>query len=216
MVEAVDYKYRAFLSYSHKDTRWAKRLHKAIETFRIDQDLVGRETAAGIIPKTLRPVFRDREDFSAGQSLTEQTLAALRASPFLIVLCSPSSAKSDYVNEEIRLFKTMGRGDVIIPVILEGEPGNPEQECFPPALRFELDQDGNITDTEAEVLASDVRDEADGQDLAIAKVVARLLGLGTDEVFRRAKRERRRRQWRKYGIAAVFLVLAVFLASSPS
>jgi hypothetical protein len=37
----------------------------------------------------LRPIFRDREDFAAGPSLSEQTLAALEASQFLIVICSP-------------------------------------------------------------------------------------------------------------------------------
>ena len=29
------------------------------------------------MPKTLRPIFRDREDFSAGTSLAKQTIAAL-------------------------------------------------------------------------------------------------------------------------------------------
>ena len=80
MAEPAAFKYRAFISYSHADTSWAKWLHRALETFRIDTDLVGRETATGTIPKTLRPIFRDREDFIAGHTLTEQTLAALDAS----------------------------------------------------------------------------------------------------------------------------------------
>ncbi len=67
--------------------------------------LSGRETALGPVPKSLRPIFRDREDFSAGGSLNDQSIAALDASAALIVLCSPASAKSHYVNEEIRLFK---------------------------------------------------------------------------------------------------------------
>src|SRR5580704_6489916 len=110
-------KYRAFLSYSHRDTAWAKLLHRALEGYRIDKDLVGRETAHGPVPKTLRPIFRDREDFSAGHSLTEQTLAALEASQFLIVICSRRAAQSQYVNEEIRRFKALGRAARVIPVI---------------------------------------------------------------------------------------------------
>jgi hypothetical protein len=43
--EPVTYKYRAFLSYSHRDTEWGKWLHKAIEGYRIDKDLVGRTTS---------------------------------------------------------------------------------------------------------------------------------------------------------------------------
>ena len=112
--------YRAFLSYSHRDTRWAKRLHRALEGFRIDKDLVGRETPAGPIPDTLRPIFRDREDFTAGESLTGQSIAALEASQFLVVICSPAAANSRYVNEEVRRFKAMGRAHLVIPVIVDG------------------------------------------------------------------------------------------------
>lgn len=135
MSEVEHRRYRAFLSYSHADTREAKRLHRALEHFQIDKDLVGVETPVGPVPKTLRPVFRDREDFAAGGSLGEQTEAALASSPFLIVICSPAAA-SHYVNEEVRKFKALGRGDRIIPVIVDGAPGDPERECFPPALRF--------------------------------------------------------------------------------
>jgi len=56
------------------------------------------------VPKTLRPIFRDREDFSAGHSLNEQTVAALEASQFVIAICSPNAARSPYVDEEIRHF----------------------------------------------------------------------------------------------------------------
>src|SRR5215470_14674894 len=101
MAETVPFKYRAFLSYSHRDKAWCKWLHSALEGYRIDKDLVGRDTPVGPVPKTLRPIFRDREDFSAGHSLTEQTLAALAVSRFLLVVCSIHAAKSKYVNEEI-------------------------------------------------------------------------------------------------------------------
>ncbi len=102
MAEPIGLKYRAFISYSHTDTSWAKWLHGKLEGFPIDKDLVGRETATGAIPKTLRPIFRDRDDFTAGDTLSEQTLEALDASQALVVICSPASAKSHYVNEELR------------------------------------------------------------------------------------------------------------------
>ena len=53
MTESAAFKYRAFISYSHADTAWAKWLHRALESFTIDKDLVGRETATGAIPKAL-------------------------------------------------------------------------------------------------------------------------------------------------------------------
>ena len=79
MPEPVAFKYRAFISYSHAETAWAKWLHRALESFTIDKDLVDRETPNGLVPKALRPIFRDRDDFTAGHTLSEQTLAALDA-----------------------------------------------------------------------------------------------------------------------------------------
>jgi hypothetical protein len=94
MTAPVEFRYRAFISYSHADAKWANWLHGRLEGYRIDRDLIGRQTAMGLIPKTLRPIFRDREDFTAGHSLSEQTLAALDDSAALIVFCSPDAAKS--------------------------------------------------------------------------------------------------------------------------
>ena len=125
MAEPVDFKYRAFLSYSHADTQWAKWLHKAVESFKVDKDLVGRATSTGAIPKNLRPVFRDREDFTAGHTLNAQTLEALDSSAALIVICSPKAAQSHYVNEEIRLFKSRHPERPVIPVIVDGRPMSP-------------------------------------------------------------------------------------------
>src|SRR5262249_38930655 len=156
-------------------------LHRALEVFCIDKDLVGRETATGPIPKALRPIFRDRDEFTAGHTLGEETLDALDASFALIVICSPASAKSHYVNEEIRLFKWRQPDRPVAPLIVGGKPGDARLECFPPALRFKVDAEGQVTDDSVEVLAADVREEGDGKSLALAKVIAGLLGVSSDE-----------------------------------
>ena len=160
----------------------------------------------GLIPKTLRPIFRDRDDFTAGHSLSEQTLAALDASAALIVLGSPDAAKSHYVNEEVRLFKRRHPDRPIIPIILDGKPGDPASECFPPALKFEVSPDGTITDQPADLLAADMRATGDGRDLALAKVVARMLGVPTDDI---RKRQVIAQNWRLKVMAAVVTVFAV-------
>src|SRR5262245_61548298 len=132
MAEIEPLKYRAFLSYSHSDARWAKWLHAALEGYRLDKELVGTRTRQGRVPKTLRPIFRDREDFSGGHSLTDATVAALDASSALIVLCSTAAATRPAVNEEIRLYRSRHPERPVIPVIIEGAfPDN-----FPPALRY--------------------------------------------------------------------------------
>jgi tetratricopeptide (TPR) repeat protein len=209
MTEPVALKYRAFISYSHADTGSAKWLHRGLESFRVDKDLAGRETLLGPVPATLKPIFRDRDDFTAGHALTDQTQAALDASSALVVICSPVAAKSQYVNEEIRLFKSRHPDRPVIPLIVAGKPGDPELECFPPALKFEVDAKGHITNKPVELLAADAREEGDGKSLALAKVVAGLLGASSDEIFRRAERDRRRRQrnWIA-GLSAVAVMLA--------
>ena len=101
----VALQYRAFIAYSHADVGWAKWLHGWLESFRGDKDLIWRG-ATGAIHKTLRPIYRDPSDVAVGQTPTQQTLAALEASRALIVICSPASAKSSYVAEQIRLFRS--------------------------------------------------------------------------------------------------------------
>jgi formylglycine-generating enzyme required for sulfatase activity len=203
------FKYRAFLSYSHADTRAAKRVHGRLEGFHIDKDLIGRETSTGSIPETLRPIFRDRLEFDAGGSLAEQTIAVLDGSAALIVLASPHAARSKYVNEELRQFKSRYPKRPVIPMIVDGEPGDPEKECFPPALRFSVTPDGVITNTPVDVLAADLREKSDGIDLALAKVVARLIGLPPDDVYRRADRERRRQARGTRRVQALIYLLLV-------
>jgi formylglycine-generating enzyme required for sulfatase activity len=213
MFEPVALKYRAFISYSHADTASAKWLHRALESFRIDKELVGRKTAMGTIPTSLGPIFRDRDDFTAGTTLNDQTLAALDDSHALIVICSSDAAKSRYVAEEIRLFKSRHPNRPVIPMIIDGKPDHLELECFPPALKFQLDTKGQISKRPIEVVAADAREEGDGKALALAKVVAGLLGLSSDDIYRRAKRESRRRARFRNGIAAIVGTLALLLTA---
>jgi formylglycine-generating enzyme required for sulfatase activity len=211
MSEPTDLKYRAFISYSHADTSWAKWLHRGLEAFHIDKDLAGRVTATGPIPQALRPIFRDRDEFTAGHALAEQTLAALDDSHALIVVCSPASAKSRYVNEELRLFKSRHPERAVIPLIVAGKPGDPKFECFPPALSSKLDASGQITAEPDELLAADAQEEGDGKNLALAKVVAGLLGVSSDEIFRRAERERRAAARRRRRVQVLIAGLGVLL-----
>lgn len=214
MPETVPLKYRAFLSYSHRDTADAKGLHGSIEGFRIDKDLIGRATPMGPIPSALRPVFRDRHDFDAGGTLAQQTISALDQSAALVVLASRDAAASKAVNEEIRLFKSRHPDRPVIPLITLRATGDVETECFPPALRFEVNGDGAVTDMPAHPLAADLREQGDGRQLALSKVIARLIGLAPDEVYRRAERARKRAANVRNGVIAVLAFLTVAAGAS--
>ena len=206
MAEPVALRYRAFISYAHADEKQAKWLHKALESFPIDKDVIGRETALGTIPKTLRPIFRDRDDFSGGHELNDATIAALDAAHALVVLCSTVAATRPAVNEEARLFRARHPGRPVIPLIIEGTyPDN-----FPPALRFALEASGGLSDRPVTILGPDLRETGDGRDLALAKVVAGLTGLAPDDVFRRAERERRRQGRVRMAVASI--VMGLFAA----
>jgi hypothetical protein len=109
----------------------------------------------------------------------------------------------------VRRFKILGRAARVISVIVDGEPADPARECFPPALRFKVAADGAITDKREEPIAADARGQGDGKEIAKQKVVAALLGVGLDEILRRAERARKRRNRFWAALAGVFLLLAV-------
>src|SRR5262249_22474330 len=97
-------RFRAFLSYSRGDDGTAKWLHGELERFRTPKDLIGVIGSRGRVEKRVGPVFRDRTDLSSGGELEARLIEALRDSEFLIVLCSPASARSSYVNAEVQRF----------------------------------------------------------------------------------------------------------------
>ena len=116
-------KYWAFISYSHADSKWGKWLHKRLETFPVPRALVGKKTERGYnVPKRLMPIFRDREELPGSSTLKDNIQEALEQSRYLVVICSPRSAASIWVNEEVLTFKAMGRSDRVLCLIVDGEP----------------------------------------------------------------------------------------------
>jgi tetratricopeptide (TPR) repeat protein len=199
------HKYVAFLSYSHRDAKWGGWLHKALESYRPPRQLVGTLTARGPVPKRLSPVFRDREELASATDLGSLLREALQLSACQIVICSPSSARSKWVNEEILSFKRLGREDRIFCLIVDGEPyasgmpGREDEECFPPALRFKLGPDGELSSVPTEPIAADARPGKDGRNNAKLKLIAGLLGVGFDAL---RQREQHRRQRQLFAIAS--------------
>ena len=98
------YRYWAFISYASKQTSLARTLHKRLETYRVPRDLVGRPGRDEPIPRKLFPIFRDRDELPLSSDLGSSIQDALRASRYLIVLCSRNAATSRWVNEEVRYF----------------------------------------------------------------------------------------------------------------
>lgn len=192
-----DSRFRAFISYSHADEAWGAWLQRTLEAYRPPKSLA----AADGRTRRLGPVFRDREDLPVAGNLNAAIQQALADSEYQIVLCSPRSATSRWVNEEIKLFHKLHGPGRVFALIIGGEPGasatpgREAEECFPPALRFQLDADGEITGAPAEPLAADARETGDGKRFAMLKVAAGMLGVGLDDLVRRDDARRARRLW---------------------
>src|SRR6478735_1146061 len=125
--------YAAFISYSHADTAIVRWLHHALETYRLPKVLVGTDSPFGEVPRRLPPVFRDRDELPASGDLGTELRNALTNSRFQIVVCSPRSAKSFWVNEEIKHFKRTHGEYRTLALIVGGEPyAGGDTECFPP------------------------------------------------------------------------------------
>lgn len=205
--------YRAFISYSHADSRWARWLHRCVENYRLPSRLHGTDGEFGPLPDRLAPIFRDREDLSSAGELGPRIQQALAASEALIVLCSPQAASSPWVDNEILKFKRLGRGDRIFALILSGEPNaGDEHECFPQALRFELDDNGNIGSKPTEPVAADLRPGKDGKSLARLKVLSGLLGLPLDTLRQREAARQHRRQFAITMLALLVMLVTSYLA----
>lgn len=203
------FRYKAFISYSHRDREWSAWLQRALERYRVPRRLVGSPGTFGAIPRRLTPVFRDREDLSSASDLSISVKESLEASEALVVVCSPAAAQSPWVNEEIRFFRSLGRENLIFALIVDGDAAVdiPVEQCFPPALT--VNPDG----TTREPLAADARKWADGKRLAKLKIIAGILGIRLD-ALRRRDMQRRQRLWMAsagsaVAIALVMTVLAV-------
>jgi tetratricopeptide (TPR) repeat protein len=213
-------KYWAFLSYSHRDAKWGAWLHKALESYRPPKQLIGTVTARGSVPKRLAPIFRDREELASATDLGTVISEALTQSACQVVICSPNSARSKWVNEEILAFKRLGREDRIFCLIVDGEPNasdNPaiaEQECFPQALRFRVGPDGNLSTTRTEPIAADARAGKDGRSNAKLKLIAGVLGVGFDALRQREQQRRQRRLFAIASGATAGMVLTTGLAAA--
>ncbi len=200
------FRYKAFISYSHHDELQAAWIHRALESYRVPRRLAGTKGQFGTVPDKLTPIFRDREDLSSATDLSEKISNALEESESLVVICSPASAQSPWVNEEIRQFRILGRSDRIFCFIVDGDPqsDDPKNACFPPAL---LEHEYGL---QHEPLAADTRKWADGKNLAKLKLVAGILGIRLDKLRRRELQRKRKFQAATgFAIAAV-IALAVF------
>ena len=102
--------YKAFISYSHSDERWARWLQRSLEKYKLPKTF---RQSHPELPDRLYPIFRDRDELASGQELSESIRKAMEDSEALIVICSPAARASLWVNEETRRSNVAGRSERI-------------------------------------------------------------------------------------------------------
>lgn len=199
-MEELIYHYKAFISHTECDSHWAKKLHNKLNNYSIPAKI---KKAHPDLPKNLRPVFWYKRDISE-LHLKNTIRKELYNSEYLIVICSPQSAKSIWVNEEVRIFKEeFGRKYKIIPFIVNGtaNSSNPDEECFPELLR-------NLSIDE-QIRGIDIKGE-DGEEGAYINVIASMLHVRYDELYQRHIREKRKRLYRTIAMLAIAIITSIF------
>lgn len=197
--------YDAFISYRHAelDLYIAKKLHKKLETFRVPRAVARRSGK-----KKIQRVFRDQEELPIGSDLGENIEAALAQSEFLLVVCSPRTPQSYWVQKEISTFIEMHGREHVLAVLIEGEP----EESFPEQLL--RDEEGNPV----EPLAADVRGASQRERNRkfkgeLLRLAAPLLHCSYDDLRQRHQRRRMRQAGAAAaGVAACGLLFGVYNA----
>lgn len=184
------YKYRAFISYSHKDKVFAKWLQNKIENYVLPKHL---HVAYPHLPQDLtRSIFRDDEELAGAWELSYALQKALKESEKLIVLCSPNAVGSLWIEKEIASFlKEHDEKDVIIAVI-NGEA----EEVIPPLLR-----------QNTEPLAIDIKS---GKKRMLFKVIASLLEVGFSDLWKREKKAYHKRVLIRSAVFGLMLTIGVY------
>ena len=192
-------RFSAFISYSHRDAPFAKRLHRDLEGYRLPHRLAARSRTG----KRLKPIFRDSDELSATYDLTVAVREAIEQAEHLIVVCSPNAAQSPWVGREIELFRALHGDAAILAVLADGEPA----QAFPPALRHALDGH-TVEPLAADFRRADFRGDGGGRRLAVLRLVAVLAGVRLDELVQRdgQRRVRRTLGWSGGVVAAVLVV----------
>lgn len=203
----------AFISYNHKDVKWAKWLQDKLESYKLPSDIHNEFEDS----RYLRPVFRDKTDLNTG-ILANELRKELEESKYLVVICSPNSAKSAWVSDEVKAFIEMGRLDFIIPFIVSGTPHNYkdrdcnspyDDECYPTFLR-------QYTQQHPELELLGISADEVGKEKAFIRVVSRMLGVSFDVLWKRHDRDKRNRRIVSALCTCILLVLTYWFAAPIS
>lgn len=195
--------YHVFISYSHADAEIAEVFESVL-----------RGLLRGTFGRSKLKIFRDESSLAAGSDLSGTLQDAMKSSEWLVVLLTPSSSTSLWVDREIRYWcDDLGKSDRLLivrghsSVDLEWDEGAGrfrDQHGLPPSL---------VVWSTRHPLWLEMSDHTDDQIVAAARrVAASVLGVAPDEVAGEEKLLRRRRRRRLIQTACLIAVLGATAA----
>ena len=119
-MKETSYKYFAFISYKSEDLSEAWKLKKKLDSYKLPAILCKQYAKER---KPTKEAFLDKTNIQPG-SLNDELRKNLDSAHYLIVVCSPRSAKSEYVQAEIEWFSRNGREEQIFLFIIDSDPKN--------------------------------------------------------------------------------------------
>lgn len=210
-MEQQQFKYFAFISYNSKDTEWGKRLQKKLEHYQMPATLCSEH---GWKRNPMNPIFFAPTDIQPG-GLSEELQERLKASRNLIVICSPNSAKSQWVGREIEFFHQLGRTKNIHFFIVDGIPhsGDPDTECFNPVV----DKLGLPEILGANIHEKNFRWPWLNKERAYVQLISKLLEVEFDAIWQRHRRQliRKTIAWSVGVLAVLVALVTVWVANQP-
>ena len=206
-MSASEREYIAFISYRHKDLDKyvAKKVHTLIEHYVVPKELRG---AAGAPGKRLGFVFRDEEELPVSSNLTDSIQTALDHSKYLIVICTPDTPESLWVEREIGYFLEHHDRSHVIGVLVNGTP----EQSFPKLLTTIYGEDGATPVGAVEPLAANLTNNAHQFEKKRIKkeavrLYAALIGCPFDALWQRDRR---------YKLRCVLALMALALTVAMS
>ena len=199
----MSFRYDVFISYRHRplDQTITEKVFNALESYRLPKSL----KAEGY--EDIKRAFRDTEELQVSRILTETIDSALESTNCLVVVCSPDTPLSVWVDREVENFIELGRAEHIYPLLIAGDPDT----SFPPSLKLVPDAMERLMDIR--VPGSDVKKMMARAETELLKVISGITGCPEAELVREHQLRRNRRiVTRAASAAAIFaLVTAVSL-----
>ena len=151
----------AGVSFAFEDAFWCDWLYREFDGLRVPRPLINRPSRDGVPYPDRLSVSPDPADPVQLENYAE----TLRTAQHLIVVVSPSSGRSELMQEHMRTFRATGGEERIIALVVKGEPGSPTAEpassgdiaWMPQWLQWRFSDVGFATAERTEPLVVDAR-----------------------------------------------------------